>query len=195
MGIKYAPASDNRHNQTTVWDTAGAPHTHTFTNARELVRHARWTLDPREAEKRRGGATVEPVVFVNDGSSTKSTETTQPPTPPEPFVPEDLSVISKDILRKAAQYLKIPNIDGRSSEKRFVAEIEGALDARLAASGDFDGSVASDDANNDVAVDARRRRAFELAALTAGIKFTPETSLAQAVGSIASLVEDASVRE
>lgn len=59
-----APIGDDRNEVVTVFDHAGNPHQHTNTNARELVRHMRFTFDAKEAEKRRK-APLEPVIPTN----------------------------------------------------------------------------------------------------------------------------------
>lgn len=192
---KIAPISDDRNKIVTVWDTAGNPFLHTYTNARELVRHLNFTLDPMEAA-RRSETPVKAAVIANDGTpeATKNDLEKQTETPTIP-VWEDLTSIPVDVLRKAAAYLKLPDIDGRSSVKRIVATLDSLLDQTLSASGDFTGaSTVSDTASADEKANAleeaiaRRRRAFSLAAQSTGVAFGEQTSLVQLVNSIAALV-------
>jgi len=190
---KIAPIGDNRNQVISVWDTEGKEHKHTRTNAHELVRHLRYTLDAKEGEKRRAKP-VAPVVLINDGKPKPQVET---PTPVVEPVWEDLTTIPKDVLRKAAQFLKIADIDGRSSEKRIAVALDTALDQRLTASGDFAGSEpvaqnASEEAKAAALIDAisRRRRAYSLAAVSVGVSFTDSTTISQVVTSIAALVAE-----
>ena len=199
MSTKFAPTSDSRNKIISVYDNEGVEHKHTAGNARELVRHLHWTLNLAVALTRR--ANPEPVVVkVNDGAPPAPTPTpvVLVEVPPVATVWEDLTTLPKDTLRKAAQYLKIPDLDGRSSEKRIVAAIDAALDQRLSAGGDFAGADPlsnPDDATAAIlhnnAVNARRRRAYEQAATLAGVSFTAFTTLSTALISIAAQVEDA----
>jgi hypothetical protein len=198
MATKFAPTSDSRNKIISVYDLEGVEHKHTAGNARELVRHLHWTLNLAVALTRR--VTPEPlVVKVNDGT----------PTPPVPvptvvvetpvIVPwEDLTTLPKDILRKAVQFLKIPDLDGRANERRIVATLDATLDQRLSAGGDFEGAEPLANPADEAAVAAhtnaansRRRRAYEQAAILAGVPFTAFTTLSTALISIAAQVEDA----
>lgn len=194
---KIAPTTDDRNKKVTVYDTAGNPFEHTNTNARELVRHMNFTLDEKEAESRRGKP-LTPVVIANDGTPTATQQAQEKAEAPaaEP-VWEDLTTINLDVLRKAATFLKLPDIDGRSGAKRIVATFDAALDQVLSASGDFTGARrVADDASNEDKVKAlaenvaRRRRAFAVAAHSAGVAFGEQTSLAQLLTSIAALVDE-----
>lgn len=193
MTVKKAPTSDNRNMLVTVWDNAGEEHKMTLTNAREMVRHSRWTMHKEEGEARKI-APAAPVAKVNDGQP-------QPQAPSAPAAPtgpvwEDISALPKAELRRAAAFLKIGEIDGRSSEKRIAAAIDTTLDQRLSASGDFDGadqleSDADDVAKqvHELAVIARRKRAFELAAIAAGLPVNEEATIASFVSAFAALSE------
>ena len=59
-----APSTDDRHDIVTVYDHAGAPHSLTNVNARELIRKSGWTRDAKEAAQRRE-APLEPVLHIN----------------------------------------------------------------------------------------------------------------------------------
>ena len=48
-----APIGDDRNEVVTVYDTAGNPHQHSNTNARQLIRLSNFTFDSKEAESRR----------------------------------------------------------------------------------------------------------------------------------------------
>jgi hypothetical protein len=191
--VKKAPLSDNRNDIVSVYDCAGVEFKHTLTNAREMVRNCRWTMNKAEGAARRAEP-VEAPVLINDGSPKPAVVAVVVETP----VWEDLTVIDKVTLRKVAQYLKAGDLDGRSSEKRIVSTLDSLLDQRLAATGDFDGSdPLPQNADDDViaahtqAAIARRRRAYALAATNAGLKVGEKTTLAELIGSFAALVPEA----
>ena len=193
MTVKKAPISDSRNNIVTVFDHEGKPHEgYTITNAREMVRHCNWTLDPKEAASRREEPVPQHQHFNEGQPKPVETDVVKPTVP----VWEDLTGIAKEDLRKAAAYLKIGEIDGRSSEKRIVAAIDTALDQRLTASGDFDGSdplpqgaEAEVIAAHQAAAIARRRRAFGLEAKNAGLAFGDEATIASLIVAFGALTE------
>lgn len=191
---KFAPTSDDRNKLVTVFDRDGKPHDgYSLTNAREMVAHVGWTMDPAEAAARRDEPLPE-FVHINDGQPKPLGEQAQVVKKPEAPAWEELTSLGKETLRAAAAYLKVADIDGRTSEKRIVAAIDTTLDQRLAATGDFDGSAeAPRDATDEVKAEfvanavARRRRAFALEAKNAGLAFGDEMTLAALVGSLATL--------
>jgi hypothetical protein len=194
---KIAPTSDDRNKIVTVWDTYGNPFQHTNTNARELVRHLNFTLDSKEAERRRGAPAKE-VVLANDGTTTASQLAQEKLSDPvEVPVWEDVTAVPVEILRKAAAYFKVKDLDARWGAKRIIAALESALDQTLSASGDFDGPEPITDTSTDeeraaanAAGIARRRRSYALAAISAGVAFGEQTSIAQLLTSVAALVQE-----
>lgn len=197
---KYAPTEDDRNKMVTVWNSKGEPSEQTYTNARELCRHLGFTLDPVEAAQRREVPVAE-VVPVNDGTPAATAKKMAELAGREPVaapVWEDLTTIAPDILRKAAAYLKVGEIDGRTGAKRIVTAIDAALDQALTASGDTEGPAETNNASTPeekaaaiAATIARRRRSYELAAKNAGIAWSDTLPLAHVIAAVAALVEDA----
>lgn len=166
---------DPRNDETLVYSPNGAEHKMTLTNAREMVRLSGWSMIAPKGFEPQAPATetaaiepvAAPVVVVDDAAA--------------------MAALGKDVLRTAATALKI-SFDGRSNEAKLVQTIDGVLDGRLTALGDFEGGAEDEEGDADAdkaekaaARAARRRRAYAAEAIKLELPFTAEATIVSLV--------------